>query len=337
MFPLVSPMKNSSNRYAFGIAALVWGAIVSSPVALGGPSSPELRFSIKHDLLVRINRDRARHNLPPVQLDPHASRIADQYCEQQIRHRTTGHFTVDGHAPYMRYSFAGGNDGVSENAAAWSANYEFSETTIPELVRRSQDAMMNERPPKDGHRRTILDPHATHVGIGLAWQQGEFRLAQEFVRRYLTWDRALARAATVGERISGRARPLPGFKVDAISIYHESFPERLHPVAANLIESYGLPRKRRDYLPKLGTIFERQSDGTTQVRYARYRDGRRGDFTVQADGSFAFDVPASEGPGIYTVVVWVRRQSDPRSIPASNISIRVDQPYVGFAAAGGGR
>ena len=27
---------------------------------------------------------------------------------------------------------------------------------------------MEEKPPADGHRRTILDPEATHVGVGYA-------------------------------------------------------------------------------------------------------------------------------------------------------------------------
>ena len=62
-----------------------------------------------------------------------------------------------------------------------------------EMMRRSQQVMMNEVAPHDGHRRTILDPYATHVGIGMAWEGGEFRLAQEFVRRYIDWSRALPR------------------------------------------------------------------------------------------------------------------------------------------------
>ncbi|MEA2342286.1 MAG: hypothetical protein QOF63_455, partial [Thermoanaerobaculia bacterium] len=56
-----------------------------------------------------------------------------------------------------------------------------------------------------------------------------------------------------------------------------------------------------------------------------YSDGSRGDFQVAADGKFAFAIPLPDGPGVYTVVVWVRPHGtafDP--IPASDISIRVD-------------
>src|SRR6266849_5646580 len=100
----------------------------------------------------------------------------------------------------MGYSFSGGIDGVSENAAAWSANYNFSDRALYEMMRRYKDAMMREVAPHDGHRRTILDPFATHVGIGLAWDRGEFRLTQEFIRRYVDWVRPLPRSASVGDR-----------------------------------------------------------------------------------------------------------------------------------------
>src|SRR5688572_18507930 len=119
------------NRLAFNIAAIVWTVVLVSPLAQGESRNSELSFALKHDLLVLINKDRAAHGLKPVQLDPHASEVADAYCRRQIKNGTTGHFTIDGQSPYMRYSFAGGNDGLSENAAAWSANYSFAEEVIP--------------------------------------------------------------------------------------------------------------------------------------------------------------------------------------------------------------
>ena len=64
----------------------------------------------------------------------------------------------------------------------------------------------------------------------------------------------------------------------------------------------------------------------------------RGDFPVNNDGSFAFVVPFPDGPGVYTVVVWVRRPNDKEAIPASNVSIRVDRPTTGepIILSGGG-
>ncbi|HXH41978.1 MAG TPA: hypothetical protein VNN08_25360, partial [Thermoanaerobaculia bacterium] len=252
-----------------------------------------------------------------------ASAIADAYCRAQIRDGTTGHFTTDGEAPYMRYSFAGGNDGVSENAAAWSANYGFSDRALYDMLRRSEAAMMAETAPHDGHRRTILDPAATHIGIGMAWEKGEFRLTQEFIRRYVNWIRPLPRKATASEPILCSGRAVNGYDVEAITVHHEPFPQPIAAVTANAIATYRLPESRREYLPRLKARFTRRVAGGIEEVSEQYSDGGHGDFQVAPDGKFSFAIPLPDGPGIYTVVVWVRRHgTSGDAIPASNVSVR---------------
>lgn len=287
---------------------------IGSPVAQSTGALEETKTTLREHVLKLINRDRALYNLPPVQLDIPASAIGDDYCRAQIRNRTTGHFTTDGRPPYMRYSLAGGDDGVSENAAAWSANYRFNDRALYEMARRSQDAMMAEAPPHDGHKRTILDPHATHVGIGLAWDKGEFRLVHEFIRRYVEWTRPLPRQARLTETVRGSGRPLPGAQVEAVTVHHEPAPEVMPAHVANAIDTYSLPEKRKEYLPR-----------------------RRGDLVVGEDGRFTFAVPFTEGPGVYTVVVWVKKEGARQPIAASNVSIVVEgaaQAYGGASSAG---
>jgi len=308
--------------------------LLATPLAQGEGPADETRFTLRHEMLRIINHDRAAHGLAPVDLDAEASNLADSYCRQQIRNGTTGHFTIDGESPYMRYSFAGGNDGISENAAAWSASYTFTDRALYEMIRRSQEAMMAEKPPHDGHRRTILDPYATHVGIGLAWEKGEFRMTQEFVRRYLEWSRPLPRGAGLYEEITGIAKPRAGYEVEAISVHHEPIPRSLAPAVANLIDTYRLPDARREYLPRLRSFTRRTGTGSIEVIREQYSDGRSGDFTVNKDGSFRFAVPFADGPGVYTVVVWVRKPGDKNPIAASNVSIRVDRPASEFAVGG---
>ena len=290
---------------------------VSAPLAQGGAPADETRFTLREEFLRLINRDRKQFGLQAVQLDPFTSSVADNYCRDQIRNGTTGHFTTDGQAPYMRYSFAGGNDGLSENAAAWSATYNFGDRALYEMMRRSEDAMMREVAPHDGHRRTILDPYATQVGIGLAWEGGEFRLTQEFIRHYVDWKRPLPRVATIGDQVMCSGQPLSGYQIDAITVHHEPLPQSIAAVTANALSSYGLPETRRQYQPrlKLGEY---------------YSDGSRGDFPVSRNGSFAFVVPFNDGPGVYTVVVWVHPHGGHDAIAATNVSIRV------VSAANGG-
>ena len=289
------------------VFALLFAAALSGHA--GGVD--ETRATLREHVLKLINRDRARYDLPPVALDLHASAIGDAYCRLQIRNRTTGHFTLDGLPPYARYSFAGGNDAVRQNAAAWSADYAFSERALLEMIGRSQDAMMAEMPPHDGHRRTLLDPHATHVGIGLAWQGGEFRMVQEMVRRYLEWSRPLPREARLHQSVIVDGRPLHGTRVEAITVHHEPFPRTLTAQAASAIATYALPAARREYVPR--------SQGNGALSLAR-----RSTFRVREDGTFAFTVPFPDGPGLYTVVVWVRGEGHSEPFAASNVSIRVE-------------
>ena len=318
-------------RLAVILAVLI---LAGTPLAQGEGPIEETKATLRHEVLRLINRDRQNHGLPPVQLDIEASAAADVYCVRQIRNGTTGHFTTDGEAPYMRYSFAGGNDGVSENAAAWSANYNFSDRAVYEMARRSQSAMMSERPPHDGHRKTILDPYATHVGIGVAWEKGEFRLVQEFIRRYVSWNRPLPRAASINELVTGAGRAMNGYRIEAITVHHEPLPETMPAKVANAIASYRLPEKRREYLPRLRSYLHRRDDGTFRLVSEEYQDGRRGDFLVRDDGAFQFTVPFRDGAGVYTVVVWVSKHGQRTPIAASNVSIRVDRPATAYGYAG---
>lgn len=291
--------------------------LMASPIAHS--EIEETRATLRNHVLRLINRDRALYNLPPVQLDMQASQLGDDYCRAQIRNRTTGHYTTDGLAPYTRYSWGGGNDAVSENAAAWSATYDFSERALYEMAGRSQDAMMAEMAPNDGHKRTMLDPHATHVGIGLAWSGGEFRLVQEFVRRYVHFTRPLPRAARLDQLVTTSGTPLRGTSVEGITVHHEPLPQAIAARTASAISSYSLPDKRREYVPRAA-----RPAGALAA-------ARRNDFTLRDDGSFTFTVPFADGPGLYTVVVWVKKDGG-SAFPATNVSIKVDENVQSVSA-----
>src|SRR5260221_10612312 len=172
-----------SMRRALALVALLVTSAAVRAVVRGDEPADEARMSLRMSMLRLITRDRKQRGLRPVDIDLRRSTAADSYCRAQIRNRTTGHFTTDGVAPYMRYSFAGGNDAVSENAAAWSANYNFDAKALYEMMRSAEDSMMREGGPHDGHRKTILDPYATHVAIGLAWEGGGVRITQEVIPR----------------------------------------------------------------------------------------------------------------------------------------------------------
>jgi hypothetical protein len=95
---------------------------------------------------------------------------------------------------------------------------------------------------------------------------------------------------------------------------------------ANAISSYSLPSKRKDYFPRLKQEYTRHPNGTLEIIRREYEDGRRGDFYRGKDGNFSFVIPFTEGPGVYTVVVWVHRGKNALPVAASNVSIRVEDP-----------
>ena len=86
---------------------------------------------------------------------------------------------------------------------------------------------------------------------------------------------------------------------------------------ASSITSYSLPQKRRDYLPRLPSFANKRIDGTIHLVREEYTDGSHGDFKVAPDGGFTFDVPLHDGPGVYTVVVWVAKKNERSPIAAS--------------------
>ena len=117
--------------------------------------------------------------------DGGAARVADAFCARQIREGTRGHFLTDGIPPYARTSFAGVFGAQSENSVSWVIDRPYFSEPISRLALAGHEDMMAESPPGDGHRRTILDPEATHVGVGYAVEGGRFQMAQEFLTRTL--------------------------------------------------------------------------------------------------------------------------------------------------------
>src|SRR5258708_16070832 len=112
-------------RRLLAALALFLTAAAATPGVQGEDPAEETRMTLRASMLRLINRDRKQFGFNPVELELRASTLADLYCRAQIRNRTTGHFTLDGMAPYMRYSFAGGNEALSENPPGGAAGSKF--------------------------------------------------------------------------------------------------------------------------------------------------------------------------------------------------------------------
>ncbi len=263
---------------------------------------------VKAAVFERINLDRARLGVGPVSWDEAASRLSDEFCARQIVEKTRGHFLMDGVPPYARMSFGGILALNSENSVSWiTTARRFEEPTIS-LALQGQAEMMAEKPPADGHRITILDPDATHVGVGYAIANGRFQMSQEFLTRRLDRLTIIQDAGTLS--LSGR--PLSGYQIRFVTIARETAPRALTREEATSRTSYSYPRPAIAYVPE-GERAIRVVGMTTEDRI-RPLPGR--EFTL----SFTPD-----RPGLYTFELYVGRSASDRPHPGAAASIWVER------------
>lgn len=256
---------------------------------------------VKAAVFDRINRDRMAAGLPTVAWDDGASRIADAFCANQIRENTSGHYLTDGLPPYARTSFAGVFGMQFENSVTWKTTASSFDDPAETLALEGHASMLAEKPPYDGHRRTILDPDATHVGVGYALSRGDFRMAQEFLVRHLAWLQ-LGQLSPTSSVVVVRGSPVAGRRLQFVSIGWEPVPRELTRAEANGRTSYSYPKIEEAFVGE-GNVTLKVVGATTsdRIRFGRDRD-------------FAFRF-APDRPGLWTLTFHTSPLREERVIP----------------------
>lgn len=271
-------------------------------------------LSLKLKMVERINLDRAEHSLPLLKYDALASKVGDAHCREMLEGSYVSHWDRKGWKPYLRHAQAGGNDFNSENLSVskYYSSAPGDHINVQEAIFNNHRDMLKERPPNDGHRKNILDPYHTHVGIGLAFDQNRVYMAQEFLNRYVECKPSLPRRVRLRDKITVSGKVLNrSYAVQSISVFYEPLPESMTVEELNATETYALPEERYDLLPRLAP--ERS-----------YKGGGRGDIVLRGE-QFQCVLPFfREVAGVYTVVVWVRDDHG-RVIPASEVAILVTE------------
>jgi hypothetical protein len=260
----------------------------------------------KRVLLAQINRDRAAAGLAPLGYEPRGALVGDLFCLDMAMSRSVGHFDTGGRPPYLRWALAGGVDYHAQNTVAISGTSGRLGEPVGELLLRAHRSMMAERPPRDGHRRLILDPTMTHVGIGLARVGGQFRMSQEFARRLMEWVDLPPRPLAPGSLAALGGRPWPDWRIAEVEIRWEPF-------------SAGVPRSGRDRLSYAYPEPIRLLKGSAPVGMAD-PSGAEPDFEVEPDGRFTVSFPLDAGPGRYFVVCLLESlplREERRLVPAT--------------------
>lgn len=286
--------------------ALLWPLLGwAAPRTAGGGLDPDSYEYAQRYMLIRINQERTRAGAGRVQLDPLASHSAKLHSEDMLAGSYLSHWNREGIKPSRRYNLLGGYDAVGENV--------YSQHGPAASLEDRLDTMMQTLMDSEGHRRTILDPTYTHVGLGFALDTDsrEFYAAQEFIVR-VGGDYSCPLAARVGETVdfSGRFDQYR-YELEHVVLGYEDPP---------------VPRER-SWLMRTGSY---QDGGKF---YAGYTPSTG--LTFQGMDTFhSIDVNAQTGwfrcraqlsykgrPGLYYLSLWLRDKRSGRSVLAATATV----------------
>ncbi|HEY7864235.1 MAG TPA: CAP domain-containing protein [Thermoanaerobaculia bacterium] len=281
---------------------------LSRPIVETIPGPAEPQDPVRQAVFARINEDRIAAGLATVAWDEDAARVADAFTKAQVREKTRGHFLTDGLPPYARTALAGVFGMGAENAISWVTTADAFREPAVTLALEGHEQMIAEKPPDDGHRRTILDPDATHVGVGWAMAGGRFQLAQEFLTRRLERLQLEGREGAV-VRISGRA--IPGWSIQFATAAWE--PRlRMTREQATSRSSYSFPS------PEIAMVPE-GANSTVAISGAPAHDRLR----IYSTRDFGL-LFAAERPGLWTIVFYFSSATSLGSTPGACVVLEVE-------------
>ena len=270
----------------------------------GAPTDP-----VAAAVFERINADRAHEGLAPVAWDQKAADLATEYTREQIREGTVGHFLLDGVPPYARLSRTGDLGMGAENAVAYISNGDHIDDSPMTLALRGEREMLAEKPPADGHRRAILDPAATHVGVGWSLSGADFRMAEEFTsRRYA--HLGISPISRYASAIRVRGQSLPGMSIAYVSVARQPLPSPISLTEANSRHSYAYPDPRWALLPAASP-------------YGAFGLMNRKCLVPSLHGRFSFDYEIEE-PGLWTFVLYFQRKGEREPAPGGSFTVWAD-------------
>lgn len=258
----------------------------------------------------QVNQARAAAGLPDLAADGTLERVGDAHCEIQIEEGTVGHFSHSGVPPYLRYLLAGGHGFHRENAAMYSSSAAVPEAALGRILAGSVASMLAELPPDDGHRRALLDPDVTHIGVGLAVRGGEVRMTHE-----LATEAAVAWSAPPAAAKPRSALALAGtlareWRPVAAKVLWGPLPRWLSSTQANAIHAYGYP-------PPRATFAANQPLGQLGGDGARGTAGLAAPFAVDRFGNFTLKWSTGTGEGIEIVVVLATQGAGNQLVPVA--------------------
>lgn len=295
------------------VVLVCFGSVGTKAKIAQQPITPSDLIKIKSNLVDLINENRRSLGLNPVKLDELASKVGESHCQEMLLENYFSHWNKTGLKPYMRYSQAGGRDALSENLSfSQGGGYYDSVERLTNVLMEMHSRMFNEKPPNDGHRQTIIYPQNTHVGIGIAFDENQVKLAEEFIGRYVE-IKDIAKTSKPGGKVDfiGNILSPKDYELAGISMFFETLPQFLGREELNTKGSYSFPSSE--------TILKPMVYGDLV-----YKDGTKGEVDYKkSSGKFFCQITFPKDVlGVYTLVVWLKKEKE--KFPATNISITVE-------------
>ena len=247
-------------------------------------------------MLALLNRDRASQGLSPLTLDEGAAQRAGQrHAEDMARHGFLGHWGTDGSNPEQRHTAAGGVDMVLENASCVDdlkpRELEAEPLVDEAAIAHAEHLFFDEVPPNDGHRRNILGPHHTRVGIGIALpvttaaEIGVPCFTQELVDGYGTYA-PLPTTARVGQTVRVEGTIAAPAVFGGVGVARVDAPRGQSPAEANKRRVYPVPTPFQVYWPRgfVSPIPVEVSGATFRVDVPLDDHGRPGLYEISVFG-----------------------------------------------------
>lgn len=288
-------------------------AVASTTSAPTPPTGPLTLEQARRYMVELINRDRATEHLPPVALDEGAaSRAGQAHADDMARLGFLGHWGSDGSVPEQRMTAAGGADVDFENAYCVTDEkrrpLDPSPRFSPADIERAEAMFFGEKPPNDGHRKTILGKWRKRVGIGIAMPRPVGNeilvpcISQEFVDSFGTYD-ALPTSVKGGAPLHVAGSLSSDVKIGAVGIARLEDPKPLPVSELNQRRNYPQPTPSEMFWPH---------GFRTRIEL------------VTSGQSFSIDVPMPRARGLYEVSVWAQHPGDKSFSAVSLRTIRVD-------------
>jgi hypothetical protein len=258
-------------------------------------------------MLKLINRDRASVGAKPVELDEVASKAGQLHSDEMAINGYLSHWTMDGRKPDQRYNDVGGTNAIMENAYVSLEGDAYDQSKDPNKLPlhasqvfhryeldKIEQSFFNEKPPNDGHRVNIIDPHHTSVGIGLSFTSqfgmgSRTACAQEFVNHYGEGE-AIPKSIPAGTSFPFSGELQKGVTLKSIDIRSEALPKPMTIAELNKTYSYSYPDKI------IFSYFADPSQTDDPIKVKKVDDHEVYSVNIATDKEWE--------PGLYYITVW---------------------------------